>query len=289
MANVLICPSERPQVAFLAQTAPLVAVPILGEALVNHWIEFLANAGAKEVLVLATDRPDMVRSVVDNGSRWGVRVQVQAELKEPTVEEAAARLPPQNADPGEPKVVVMDHLPGIEELSLFRSYRDWFAGVLASMARVAAPDRIGLRELQPQVWCGRRGHISPRAKLYGPCWVGDHVRIAAEAVVGPNAVLENGVVVDSASEIRTSVIGPDTFVGALTRVEDSIACGSTLINWRTGSCTQVPDPFLLCALGQRYQPGQGRSALSWLRRNLGQILLRPWSFMMGFPARWRRL
>ena len=145
MANVLICPSERPQVGFLAQTAPLVAVPILGEALVNHWIEYLANAGAKEVLVLATDRPDMVRSVVDNGSRWGVRVQVQAELKEPTVEEAAARLPRQTCDPGEARVVVMDHLPGMEELPLFRSYRDWFAGVLASMSRVAAPNRIGHR------------------------------------------------------------------------------------------------------------------------------------------------
>src|SRR4051812_8882636 len=126
MANVLICPSERPQVGFLAQTAPLVAVPILGEALVNHWIEFLANTGAKEVLILATDRPDMVRSVVDNGSRWGVRVQVQAELKEPTVEEAAGRLTSRSADAGESKVVLMDHLPGMEELSLFRSYRDWF-------------------------------------------------------------------------------------------------------------------------------------------------------------------
>ncbi len=47
MEQVLICHGGR-AVRFLAQTA-VVAVPILGESLVNCWMELLANAGVKEV------------------------------------------------------------------------------------------------------------------------------------------------------------------------------------------------------------------------------------------------
>jgi NDP-sugar pyrophosphorylase family protein len=273
MDRILICPGERAAVGFLAQTTPLVAIPILGEPLINQWLEALARSGSRDLLILATDRPDVVRGVVGDGSRWGVRVQVQAELKEPTSADALARgLRCTHPD----SVVMLDHLPGLPELPLFRSYRDWFSAVLAWMPQAAQLDRIGLREIQPQVWCGRRTHIAPSAQLKGPCWLGDHVRVGANAVIGPNAVLEDGVVVDSTSEIQSSVVGPDTLVGKLTRVQESIAWGSVLINWRTGSCTQVPDPFLLSALGQRRRPGDSRSILESIRTGLSQLVPRTW-------------
>ena len=74
MERILICPGERPGVGFLAQTVPLVAVPLLGENVLTYWMVALAGAGVKEVLVHATDRPEMVRSVVGDGSRWGLRI-----------------------------------------------------------------------------------------------------------------------------------------------------------------------------------------------------------------------
>jgi NDP-sugar pyrophosphorylase family protein len=99
--------------------------------------------------------------------------------------------------------------------------------------------------------------------------------LGAEAAVGPDVILENGVVVDAAAEIRSSVVGPDTYVGTLTRIEHSIAWGNMLIDWRTGSCTHVPDPFLLCALGQRYMPEGLRSSRASLGQNLFALLKRP--------------
>jgi NDP-sugar pyrophosphorylase family protein len=269
MDKILICPSERAAVAFLAQTVPLVAVPILGEPLVNHWVEALAKTGAKDLLVLATDRPEVVRAAVGDGSRWGVRVQVRAQLKDPSPDEAAIQ-----AGVGAERILMLDHLPGLPGQPLFHGYHPWVSAVLAWMPIAARFDRIGLRELQPQVWCGRRTHVAASARLHGPCWLGDHVRVGPNAVVGPGAILENGVVVDSAAEIRGSVVGPDTLVGSLTTIEESIAWGNTLINCRSGSCTQVPDPFLLCALGQRYLPQSGRSVLRWLRSGVSALLAR---------------
>src|SRR5690349_5946709 len=137
MEKILLCPGERPAVGFLAQTLPLVALPILGESLITSWLELLANTGTKEILILATDRPELVRAEVGDGSRWGVRVQVQAELRELTPAEVRLRYVGQADKDGSslPEVLTIDHLPGLSELPLFRSYRDWFGAALSWMPR----------------------------------------------------------------------------------------------------------------------------------------------------------
>src|SRR5436305_575545 len=129
MEKILICPGERAAVGFLSQTVPLVAVPILGENLLSYWMEWLANAHVKEVLVLATDRPELVRSVLQDGSRWGLRVKVQSELRELTPAEVWARGSPEigSLPSSVEDVILIDHLPGMPDPILFRSYGDWFA------------------------------------------------------------------------------------------------------------------------------------------------------------------
>jgi hypothetical protein len=46
MKAVLICPADRPAVAKLAEVAPLPNLPILGESLVEYWLEHLAGLRA---------------------------------------------------------------------------------------------------------------------------------------------------------------------------------------------------------------------------------------------------
>jgi NDP-sugar pyrophosphorylase family protein len=277
MQNTLICPGERPALAFLSQTVPLVAVPILGENLLAYWLEWLAGSGAKEVCLLVTDRPELVRSLLGDGSRWGLRIQVQPELTELTLADFRTRQIQERNRPSEDSndAIVIDHLPGLESVPLFQSYRQWFNALLTWMPRTASLQRIGLRELQPRVWCGSRTHLGPGAKVHAPCWIGNHVRIGPEAVIGPEVILEDRVVIDAAAELRASVVGPDTFVGGLTRIESSIAWGNVLIDWRTGSCTHVPDSFLLCALGQRYLPEPPRRRHGWRGQTFLELIKRP--------------
>ena len=67
-------------------------------------------------------------------------------------------------------------------------------------------------------------------------------------MIGPGVILEDRVVVGTGACITQSVVGPDTFVGRLTAVVQSLAAGSLLVNWRSGSVLRVPDAFLLCSL-----------------------------------------
>lgn len=289
METVLICPGERPAVSFLAEAGPLVVLPVLGQSVLAWWIEFLASKRQKDIVVLATDRPEAVRAEIGDGSRWGVRVQVQRELRELTVEQVAARqgesVTCARKEVGS-GVVLLDHLPGFEQQPLFQSYRTWFAANMGWMARPAAQNSMGMRQIQPGIWCGRRARISARAILKGPCWLGHHVHIGPDAVIGPNAILEDRVVIDKAAEVQSSLVGPETFVGALTRLENSIAWGSTLIDWRSSSCTQVPDPFLLCSLGKHISL-RNRSIAAWLRTGLSEVFYRPFEVLAALPDRFR--
>jgi hypothetical protein len=254
MNALLICPADRPAVARLAEACPLAVLPVFGQSLVEYWLQYLALRGARRVLILAVDRPDQVRAVVGDGARWGLQIQLSAENRELTPAEAHHKYnrvdDPAGLNPPV-DVVVMDHLPGLPEHRLFDSYRSWFDALQAWMPRPLTPARIGQVEVQPGVWIGLRSRVASTAQLRAPCWLGENVFVGPGAIVGPNAILENCVFVEADANVVHSVIGPQTFVGALTLVKDSLACGNTLINWKTNSSLDVPDDFLLCSLGER--------------------------------------
>lgn len=255
MNALLICPNERTGVAALAECVPLANVSILGKTLVEYWLEHLAGLGAQEVVVLAADRPDQVRAGIGDGARWGLRVIVKSDKRERTLEEARAKH--QASDhaswlPAPNDVILMDYLPGLPQLPLFTSYADWFAAAQALMPRALTPDRIGVRELKPGVWVGLNAHVATGAELIAPCWIGERAWIEAGATIGPNAVLEREVFIARGAEVSHSIIGPETLVGQFTEIRNSIAWGSTLVNWQRDSCLKVPDSFLLCSREPRH-------------------------------------
>jgi hypothetical protein len=272
MKALLICPGEREAVAALAEAVPLSNLPILGKSLIEYWLEHLAERGAKQVCVLATDRPEQVRALVGDGARWGLHVEVLPEVCELTIEEARSKYRRQQEGvglSGPDDVQLMDHLPGLPERTLFTSYASWFAAVQAWMPHAATADRIGVRQIRPGVWVGLHARISPEAQLCAPCWIGEAVHISPGAVIGPHAVLEKGAVVEETAEVACSVVGPETFIGSLLEVRRSIVLGSTLVNWKLGSCIKVPDEFLLCPLGRRrlaFTTAEflGRLAAAWV-------------------------
>ncbi len=251
MKTLLICPSYRFALPQLVEHGPLAIAPILGECVASHWIEYLAGLGATHVQIVAADRADQVRATLGDGARWGVRLEVLAVSVEPTLAEATARYRPTGEAgwlPAPHEIVFMNHLPGCEGVPLFSSYATWFAALLAWMPRAMTPARIRVSEISPEIWVGRRAHISPTAQLIAPCWIGDQVFIEPGAIVGPGAIIEDRSVIENEARVVHSWVGPDTFVGPMTSVVSSLAWGRTLTNWRTDSALQVPDPFLMCSL-----------------------------------------
>jgi hypothetical protein len=266
MRALLICPADRAAVAALAKPAPFPNLPILGKSLVGYWLEHLKILGATQVSILAADRPEQVRALVANGARWGLQVEIVPETRELSRDDARKKYRPQNEAGWLPEpndILIMDHLPGLPESPLFISYAAWFAALQAMLTRAATPDRVGVHEIQPGVWAGLHAQISPQSILRAPCWIGSHVRVGPDAVIGPMAIIEDRVLIERGAEVSRSTVAPETFVGEWTVLNDSLAFGSTLIQWPTNSCVTVPDAFLLSALAQRRSPTRWSS---WIGR-----------------------
>lgn len=263
MKALIICPADRSKVSFLAKHVPLALVPVLGRTLLDLMLAHLAGLGAKQVLVLATDRPEKVRAAVWHGEAWGVNVEVHPEQRELSVAAARAKYQangPAGWLPAPHDIVLLDRLPDGGQ-GLFDNYSNWFNAVHDSMAD-AVEDRIGMREFAPGVFVGLRSQISQSAQLKPPCWIGNHTWIGADAKIGPNTVVESGCYVDRNAEVTDSFIGPDTYVGALTEVRESFAWGHGLLKWKTGSFIEVADDFLLSELTSRAKSRRRRAGLA---------------------------
>jgi len=245
---LLICPSERPAVAELSRVTPLAAAPLLGNSLLEYWLTHLALAGINEVHVLADDRVTEIQKIAGSGARWGLKVEVTAEVRELTAAQAQIKYAAEFPAAAPNNISVLDHFPGEPNSSIFANYASLFSGVMRWIPRANTLDRVGFREVQPGIWVGRHAHVSPEAQLTGPCWIGQHVFVGAKCVIGPNAILEDRAFIEGGAEIVNSVIGPDTFVGKLAALRQSFAWGNTLVNWKSGSVAQITDSFLMCAL-----------------------------------------
>jgi NDP-sugar pyrophosphorylase family protein len=235
----------------------------MGQSLLEYWLAHLASSGPREVMILAHDRPARLLEHVGDGARWGLTVEVAPESRELSPAQALLKYG-HELDPvsTQSAITVLDHFPGMVEMPMFEGYQQWFAALRAWIPRALTPDRVGVRELRPGVHVGLHSRIDPTAKLESPCWIGDYAFVGADAVVGSGSIIERGSIIEPQAEIRDTYVGAFTFVGRYAELASSLAFGSTLINWQTGSAAKVPDPFLLCALRA---PSRSRSS-AWLSR-----------------------
>ena len=272
MKALLICPAERPGVARLAEAAPLALLPILGRPLVEYWLDHLVALGAKQVLLLCSDRPEQVRQVIGAGERWGLAVEVLPERCELTVAEARQKHRRSSetwlAEPHDAQLA--DRLPDLPDRALFTNYRTFFETLIDWTPLAGACPRLGLRQFAPGIWSGCHTRIAKDAQLIAPCWLGDFVSVGPEAVIGPMTILEDKVMIDAGAEVSNSLISPETYVGEMTEIHHSIALNNTLIDWRDGSTVVVPDAFLLSGLNE---PPAAPKSWSILGRLLGLLAL----------------
>jgi hypothetical protein len=251
MKAILICPADRPSVAFLARTRPLALTPILGRTLLDLTLAEVASQGATEVLILADDRPEEIRRAVGKGEAWGVKAEVLPESQELSHNEARRKYidrQPAGWLPAPLDIRIVDRVAGTAPL--WTDPGTWFASLRLHIQGAAA-HRVGYRELSPGIWIHVRARVAQNARLEGPCWIGAFATIRPAAHIGPGAIIEDHAYVDDGAEVTESFVGPATYVGALTDLRQSLAWGRGLYKWTTGSFTEVQDAFLLGELSGR--------------------------------------
>jgi NDP-sugar pyrophosphorylase family protein len=277
MKAILVSPESNPSLAFLTENTSLPSIPVLGKCLLERWLEHFAGMGVSEVIVQTSDRSRCVSELVGNGERWGLKVKISMG---PSDLDAFEEIVP-------PVVCRADRLPGDGDADLLSSYEVWFKKVIKLLNGMQAPGRLGAKQIQPNIWVGKGSVIAPTAQLIGPCWIGENVRIGEHSIIGPNAILEDCVIAETGAEITESWVGPETFVGELIRVRESIAWGSTLINWQSGSCISVPDAFLLSSIAEKSERERTREPRKFRARLQTSLMAWPSQMLSSMRAKLR--
>jgi len=266
----IICPDHRQNTGFARRIRPLALWPVQGRPLLDLWLEHLAAAGVKHATILSADRPHEIRHAVDQGGRWGLSVTVLSVKREPSIEETRQRFMGKDSTGREPHIITLDTLPSLPHKLLWESSTELFS-IMQNNLRATAPESyLTMREVAPGVHVSIRARIAPTAKIEGPVWIGPQVIVADNAQILAGSIIEEAAYIDRNAIVSNSWVGPNTYVGALTNVQNSFAWGNGIENWRKGVFLEVTDDFLLTNLTHRPFGGV-RSG--WLTRLVGLLLM----------------
>ena len=107
--------------------------------------------------------------------------------------------------------------------------------------------------------------IPPAVELRPPLAIGNDCRIHPLAIIGPNAVIGNHVIIDQQAELANCVVLDGTYVGRNVEIKNKIVAGSRIISPDDGTVLDMTEPWLLASLGGRPWFADGvRAAAGWL-------------------------
>lgn len=95
---------------------------------------------------------------------------------------------------------------------------------------------------------GYNVRIPPSVELRPPFTIGNDCRFQDIAVIGPNVVIGNSVIVDRQTEIADSIILDGTYLGRNLEIKNKIVVGSTIISPESAVAVEISDPWLLSKL-----------------------------------------
>lgn len=243
---------------------PFVLWPVCGKPLLAYWLDEALHQGAESITVCATDRPHLIRTWLDIGDYWSKKIAVVT-----------------GEPPPDGETHRMDGLPGAASPAMVSGgqylLEHWFSLHRGALAARKAGGLLIDREISPGVWVAPGAAIHPSAKLSPPCWIGPRTRVGQGCRLGPDVFVASRAVIDDDVEVLEAVVCEDTYIGRHTRLEQSVAQGGLLINWKLGVAVNIVDDFILADIGpDQTRPGIGERLLAmllWLPCVLAGIVL----------------
>ncbi len=121
----------------------------------------------------------------------------------------------------------------------------WVANMALLDGRFQRIFHIDTSAPETKIIVGHHSKIDKTVSIKGPVLIGNYVRILGQAKIQPYSVICDGCIVDREASVRSSVVMDNTYVGAETSLEMTMAHSNFMIHLGIGVWTTVADPFLL--------------------------------------------
>lgn len=223
----------------LNSSRPFALWTVGDQCLLYHWLDYALNQDYRKVIFYCSDRPALVRGVLERATLWPIDWELQA------VSDVMAI----HAD------AIADHLPEhINPTALptdgwsllnywFLLQRQWLDTVVACAGK--NNDYISI---------GRFCSIHPSTEICQPSWIGDHVSIGPGCKIGPYAVIGEGAILAGPSHVEQAVVAPRTFLSGHTELKQVYLLGGRLFNLRHQAEVPQIDPLMAGGVFTHHNP-----------------------------------
>ncbi len=126
--------------------------------------------------------------------------------------------------------------------------------------------------------------IPPSVELRPPLTIGNDCRIHPMAVIGPNAVIGNHVIVDQQTELSDCVVLDGVYVGRNLEFRGKIVSGSRVISPDDGAAVEITEPWLLAQLDAPVRIGDVARALAGWAGAVVLMMVQGIPFALMYPA-----
>lgn len=274
---VLFADRNGGELAPLNTIYPTALMPVAGKSPLEFWFEYLCDKGFKSVHIITSAMTKQVKDQFPDGDHWGLNFTYHSsrgeELPSSLVERIGLELPFFAArgdtlpcidnnqliaalevdNESESLLDTLDWSSFKEinsawdtSLSSLKSLYEATFNVLNSKHSYLVPR--GLRA-EDGKWLATPTFSSARAhQLNGALYVGRDSMVERDVLFEGDVTVEANSYVDRNTKVTNSIIFPGTYVGQDMSVNESIVCGSTVIDLKHGTDIQISDPALFSFL-----------------------------------------
>jgi len=120
-------------------------------------------------------------------------------------------------------------------------------------------------------------HISRGSKLHdsvqlvAPVFIGRHVKVSANTIIGPNVVIGDGAYIDKGAHLTNSIVMPDTYIGEILELKQVVVRGKSLANIQLNTVIEVSDSHLLSVVSDVLAQGPWEYRFTYLFDLIGNV------------------
>jgi len=201
------------------------------QCLLQHWLDHAVNLGVSRVRIHTADRPAEVRQLLEQSTLWPIHTETFSLSHQAEIPDGA---------------LLADHLPGYP--SPPPPQDGWDLLDRAMQLENQWLDQLHADPIGDLLHMGSNCRIHPSAQLEAPYFIGDDVLIGPDCKIGPYAVIGKGSLIAGANHITRAHVGPNSYLGPVTALEDCLLASGILLNLRNKARLDRMEPHLISDL-----------------------------------------
>lgn len=251
MKAVIVATGRHLEAGGIVLPAMAEFLPVAGRPVIQRCIELLADRGVKDITFLLREEPERFRAFLGTGERWGVKISILLCGSSVDAFRRASELAAGLGDAIALDALRYPVLPGsaspfegmpVPDALTMEKYLDFALMLLRGrLPGMVPPGRLRSEGIR----VSHHVSIHPTARLNPPVFLADGVEVGADSIVGPDVVLERGVIIGKGSEVVSSVLLPWTMIGDGLDIRDAIVDGGAVHKPRSDAAIVLDDTLIV--------------------------------------------